>query len=247
MRFVLLFLLLSVPLFAEEKAIDIGMQLYTAGEKAEKPEERKKAFNAALFYYVHQQDAGKSGELFYDIGNCYYQLGEYGSAVLYYYRALEFLPREEKIYTNLSIAAKKLGFEEEKPAAFPLFYLQFSLFERSLALVASMLIAFAFFSCNLWSPHRVFLRLARLGACGVGLFAITLLWSAFLAPIYAVVISPTPLYQGPGVNYARISKGPLSPGTKVEVVEVVANGGWMSVKLSSGERGYLSTQQAQAI
>jgi len=238
---------LCAPLYGDIDPPDIGMTLYESGEKAATPDERKKAFNAALFYYLHQPEAAHSGALFYNIGNCYYQLGEFGSATLYYYRALQLLPREEKIYTNLAVTAKKVGFESIEPPKGLFFYCNLSLFERSLALVACLLVAFVFFSFDLWYPHRVFQRLSRLAVGGVLLFTITLFWSSFFAPIEAVVIHPTPLFQGPGVNYARISKSPLPPGMKVRVIEVQQNGGWMSVELPTGERGYVSGQQAQAI
>ena len=45
----------------------------------------------------------ESGPLYYNIGNCYYKLGEVPQAILYYERAKKFMPRDEDLKSNLAI------------------------------------------------------------------------------------------------------------------------------------------------
>jgi hypothetical protein len=46
----------------------------------------------------------ESGTLYYNLGNCYYKLGDIGRAVLFYERARRRMPEDEDIRTNLALA-----------------------------------------------------------------------------------------------------------------------------------------------
>ena len=230
---------------------DRGFVKYTEAEKTKNIETRKKAFNEALTAYLEIMPEHPSGVLLYDIGNCYYQLGEYGFSILYYYRAKNELPRDSKINHNLEIALRKTKQESESstnPLDF-LFFLhrKFSFYEKEMATLAFMLFAFAFASFFIWLRQSVFKTLAITSFFLMLVFTCSLLWISYFAPLQAVVIRPTQLLSGPGAQYAPVDAKPALTGMKVEVEEVVEKGSWLKVKFSSGEEGYISNEQARII
>ncbi len=59
----------------------------------------------ALAEYLKLEQRGTvSAALYYNIGNCYYQMGELGYAILYYMRAQRLNPVDEDINNNLEFA-----------------------------------------------------------------------------------------------------------------------------------------------
>ena len=73
---------------------DEGNQRYQAGD-----------FDGALERYAQILDDGlESGELYYNIGNTYFKLGELGPAVLYYERARRLMPSDGDLLANLELA-----------------------------------------------------------------------------------------------------------------------------------------------
>lgn len=73
---------------------DEGNQRYQAGD-----------FDGALERYAQILDDGlESGELYYNIGNTYFKLGELGPAILYYERARRLMPSDGDLLANLELA-----------------------------------------------------------------------------------------------------------------------------------------------
>ena len=73
---------------------DEGNQRYQAGD-----------FDEALEHYAQILDDGlESGELYYNIGNTYFKLGELGPAILYYERARRLMPGDGDLLANLELA-----------------------------------------------------------------------------------------------------------------------------------------------
>jgi tetratricopeptide (TPR) repeat protein len=92
---VVLFGLLTADVCTGQNAFfDEGNQLYQAGD-----------FEAALERYAQILDDGlESGELYYNIGNTYFKLGELGPAILYYERARRLMPSDDDLLANLELA-----------------------------------------------------------------------------------------------------------------------------------------------
>ncbi len=68
----------------------------------------KGSYQAALtFYRTVETEGFRSAELYYNIGNCYYQLDSLASSILYYERAKLLDPSDEDIGFNLDIANQK--------------------------------------------------------------------------------------------------------------------------------------------
>ncbi|MBU1864602.1 MAG: tetratricopeptide repeat protein [Candidatus Omnitrophica bacterium] len=65
----------------------------------------KRDYDGALLEYQELLDANlTSGNLYYNMGNCYFKKGEMGKAILFYERARRLLPRDGDISSNYDYA-----------------------------------------------------------------------------------------------------------------------------------------------
>ena len=81
-----------------------GNRLYQEGD-----------FEDALASYRRLVEAGfESGEVYYNIGNAYFKLGDLARSILYYERARRLLPANEDVQANLELA-RSLTVDEIEP------------------------------------------------------------------------------------------------------------------------------------
>ncbi len=72
-------------------------------------------FEGALASYLRLVEAGfESGEVYYNIGNTYFKLGDVAQSILYYERARRLLPGDADIQANLELA-RSLTVDEIEP------------------------------------------------------------------------------------------------------------------------------------
>ncbi len=72
-------------------------------------------FEDALASYLRLVEAGfESGEVYYNIGNTYFKLGDLAQSILYYERARRLLPGDEDVQANLDLA-RSLTVDEIEP------------------------------------------------------------------------------------------------------------------------------------
>ncbi len=91
-------LLFSLLLTAD--AADTATSLFEEGNRRYQRGE----YEAALQTYQQILDSGQaSGELYYNLGNCHYKLGDLGRTILNYERALRWMPGDEDITANLEL------------------------------------------------------------------------------------------------------------------------------------------------
>ena len=89
-----LLLLAAAPAPAQSAFFDEGNRLYQAGD-----------FEGALDRYRRILDEGlESGELYYNIGNAHFRLGELAPAILNYERARRLMPGDDDLLANLALA-----------------------------------------------------------------------------------------------------------------------------------------------
>jgi tetratricopeptide (TPR) repeat protein len=230
---------------------DKAFYAYLQGEKTQDVQERKACFNKALELYLQQVSTHPSGELLYNIGNCYYQLQEYGLALYYYYRAEKEAPRDEKIRFNIEVTKRKTRQEEEGPKSVAtvirILQKKIALFELELLLLGFALFAFTFASFFLWFRMKFFKTLTSFSLVGLLLLSSLLMWRLYFAPIEAVVVFPVQLLCGPGKEYAKVEGEPVLVGEKVEVQEASREGEWLKIKRGSGLEGYVSKENIRVI
>ena len=127
-----------------------GNRLYQEGD-----------FEAALASYTRLVEAGfESGEVYYNIGNTYFKLGDVAQAILYYERARRLLPGDEDVQANLDLA-RSLTVDEIEPL--PRFWL-FSVVEWWVGLLPRTLLIAVVAASYLVGTGAVLLLILKRGA-----------------------------------------------------------------------------------
>lgn len=98
-RYILFILLICCAIFSNATSLT---------EEANKAYQGENYFKALDLYTQAAKKDGVSSELYYNIGNCYYRLKNTGKAVLYYERALNLNPANQKALTNLEFVNSKI-------------------------------------------------------------------------------------------------------------------------------------------
>ena len=84
----------GVPALTQVEFYQEGNRLYQDGN-----------FEDALASYLRLAEAGfESGEVYYNIGNTYFKLGDLARSILYYERARRLRPGDEDVQANLDLA-----------------------------------------------------------------------------------------------------------------------------------------------
>jgi hypothetical protein len=79
-------------------------------------------YSAAINAYQKIVDLEyESGPLYYNIGNCYYKLGQIGKAILFYEKAKRLMPRDKDLNQNLALANLSVVDKIKKQPQFVLF------------------------------------------------------------------------------------------------------------------------------
>lgn len=97
--------ILSILIFCVGVVPVMGQSLV---EKANAEYDRDKYSDALSLYLQAAMEEGTSSDLYYNIGNAYYRMGDLGRAVLNYERALIFNPNNEEARENLEFVNSKI-------------------------------------------------------------------------------------------------------------------------------------------
>lgn len=255
--FLFLFLLVaSSRVLSGAVVIDPAYERYSEAEQTKDSAQRKKLFNDALTLYLQSESEKSSGLFYYNIANTYFQLGEYGYAILYYYKAEKKLPRDSFIKNNLGVALEKAKVLEPSktivqeylfdPLLF--FHTDFSHNEKIIISLLFLFLAFALYSLYIWSDQvRWFKKMALFFFFLVLIFVSSIAWAEFLSTPEAVLIRPTLLRVDAGGQYAPVQNAAVIPGMKVKIVTVEKNGTWLKVLLPSGAEGYIAKEYVRLI
>ena len=230
-----------------EDQLKSAAENYRKGEVAPTVGEREKAFNQSLHAYLkfekmYQPDYG-NGKLYYNIANNYFQLGQYPTAAYYYWKALRLAPREANIKSNLDATKRKLGVPIPKnDSVFRkvlFWHYSFSLPERLQAFFVSMMLLIVAASAYIWLPKAWVKTLVFITALiSLALFA-SVMHSRYITNAEGVVITATSLYRDAGQQYAQVSQEPLTPGSKIDVLDIVQNGTWLKIETPDGTLGFV--------
>jgi tetratricopeptide (TPR) repeat protein len=239
--FLMAMLLFCVNTSVEASTLDNALNSYVNGEKATSFVERSESFNEALRQYldIKKESTAPSAKLYYNIGNCYFQLSEYGWAIYYYYKALALDPYDEKIKENLEIAIEKA----EVVISIVREYLSSLEYEYALAiLIAAFFLAASFL---IWIAGKIW----RLLTYALGFAAIAGLvcyfYFSFFAPLDAILIKPSMLYKDAGAHYVPVKKKPVFSGERVQVIE--QEGDWVKIVSADGTVGYALSESLRIL
>ncbi len=253
----LLVLLLAGVSFAEDQNQELfdkaNKEFKIAAEAGDnKPEVAKKAYlNAADLFIQIIHNGVKNSDIYYNLGNCYYQANDYPRAVLQYRRALVYAPNDEKIHSNLAAAQRMLNLQDPQQkesgifdtimaynSKIPLVVKEY--FNKiSYVLFWGGLIGFLYFRRKV--ARKKFLLMAI--AWWLSLVAVS--GMSYLATTSAdgvILDSEVIARKGDGANYEEAFLKPLDAGTEFTLVE--SRGDWLKIKLNSGNECWVRADAA---
>lgn len=198
-----------------------------------------------------------SRELYYNIGNCYYKLGNsLGKSILYYERALKQDPSYEDAQVNLAIAREyTLDRIDEVPEFILLTWIK--AFRDTVSSDAWAWIALALFLVT-----AVMVLLFRFGgspalrktafALAVAALLMTIISAVFAFNLRSALESDDEAVVTVPVSSVKSSPGStdqslfiLHEGTKVAVMDSL--GEWYRIELSDGRQGWLEAEDVEII
>lgn len=241
--FLFALLLFAFPLFSAEEAAaekilseDAAKNAYDSGE-----------FAAALEFYQGKLDRSKpSPDVMYNIGNCYFQQGDYTRALVCYERAHYLNPRDPDIVGNLNLARRKLlllpKYQVESPSDFFRNLVNF-LRADEWAVGIAFAIMLLLFSASLFllkrSPAGKILLIAGIAilcVCTAALVGKKLTDDMSGAAI--VVSKNAPVYSLPSEKSGNVEEY-LKPGEEVTIAEVRMD--WARIRFGKSGEGWLRT------
>jgi tetratricopeptide (TPR) repeat protein len=239
----------------ENSLVEEAYQAYKQGEKSNTVTKRVEFFNKALSLYSDLEEKFNtkqgSGKLYYNIGNSYFQLGQYPLAVLYYYRALALMPKNEKVQRNLEIALSKLNISSrpQNAVVYKIFFFHygFSLPERLNFFFIFALLGMLIGSVYIWTEVRLLKKSAILLALIATVFLGSIAYTNYLSPLEGVIIKSTSLYRDAGRQYAKVLKEPIFSGTRVEILNVLQEGHWLKIMTPEGFLGFVPQSSIKII
>jgi tetratricopeptide (TPR) repeat protein len=214
-------------------------------------------YQKAITYYQQILDNNyHAGELYYNLGNCYFKTGKIGLAILNYERAKKILPDDKDIQNNLQMA--NLQIEDKMDMLPKLFLSQWKdglvglMSERdwSLFCLVSFLFSLVLLSIYFLSSK---ISLRKFGLFAGLVFFVTALSLYFVAQQSykltttssdGIILSPSiTVLSSPNQNGTKLFI--LHEGSKVELVQTEDE--WSEIKLANGNVGWIKNNDYQPI
>ena len=213
-------------------------------------------YTAAIDQYQQIIEQGSvSAELFYNLGNAYLQAEDLAEAILYYEKALNASPSDDRIKKNLELAREKV---DTPVTDIPDFFLlrMWKSFANMLSPTIWILIQLGFgvlliYGCYLWqiSAHSAM----RFRGFSLSLLALCLLGLAYMAgntshnlrtgTDHGILMGEQTLRSGPDKRSDEIEV--LSEGVKVKIEDQFDD--WYKVSLMNKTVGYLPRDDISTI
>jgi hypothetical protein len=213
--------------------LDLAWQHYEKGMQADELTLRSKEINLSLNIYLYIAETRPGGELFYNIGNCFFALQDLPRAAFYYEKALYYFPRNQELIDNLNLVRRSSGLKERELSWWP----KLSESELVLASIAATCLATLYFSLSIWLPHL------RWGVMGKSIQALVLLLVLacfcryFFSGKGGVAVEGEPLRSGAGLQYATI--GSVRSCEVVSILDQSSAGQWIKVETEGRQVGFL--------
>ena len=231
---------------AEESRWEEAAAAYTSADYA-----------AALAgYKAIEAESLVSPDLFYNIANCFFKLGDMPHAILYYEKCLKLAPAHADARNNLDICRQfTLDKIDEIPPFLLVTWMEKVKYACSADAWAWISVALVLIAAALLLGFRFFRRLGArkvsfIFACIVALFALAALLfsldekSDALHSDAAVMIQPvSTIKSSPGDGGKSIFV--LHEGTKVELLDSL--GDWVKIELSDGRQGWVEESTLEKI
>jgi len=203
----------------------------------------QKKYQAALQAYL---SLPTNADIYYNIGNCYYRLGEFGKAVLYYRRAARLSPGSWQIEKNLQIAQKSLLDKPAKLTKVEKIWNKIdgvlSLNFLAIAILSGLLIFALFWILAVYKPRSIYFAVFAISLCfALGFF--TFHKHQTLGKQAVLLASEEKGYSGPSQENKQVFI--IHEGNCFTVLQ--QEGDWSKIKLEQGFVGWISSKSLEKI
>jgi tetratricopeptide (TPR) repeat protein len=214
-------------------------------------------FTQAVELYKQVLTSGnESWELYYNLGNSYYKLNDFTSAILYYEKARKLNPGNEDINFNIKVTNNKIADKIE-----PLPEMFYKRWYRNLVELFSIdnwawILIFSFILslfCGLLYviSQRVLLRKVGFWA-GIIFFIVSLISVLFSVQNYhtlqnnteAIIFTPTVTIKS-SPDEKSIDLFVLHEGAKVQILDNIGN--WYEIRIANGSVGWILSSSVERI
>lgn len=235
-------------------------------EDAEAAYNKQDFENALKFYRQTLANEGASSELYYNIGNSYYRLGNLGKAVVYYERALRLDPSNKDARANIDFINSNIKGLPEDNSSFV------SNINNRIKAMASpngwAWITFAFFliiigcvSTYLFASN---VTVRRIGFYSGFVFIVLFIYSFIIAwqtasahenhEVAIVIANDARLTSNPGTVKDKAEKAITIPeGAKIDIIDSLATPNdpvtnlWYKIELAGGTEAWIDSKDVERI
>jgi tetratricopeptide repeat protein len=212
------------------------------------------AYNEARFQeaaesYESLVQSGKwDANLFYDLGNAHYRLGNFGKAILNYERALALEPRHPEAQANLRLAVDEARALELRSDRIERYAAVATVKQYTIAAAVASWVAL-FIAAHLWLSRRRSAAGAALIAlsllvCGLSIFAIYALDNGTRGNALAVVTAKEVEARLATADNAK-SILLLPAGSEIKILS--ERGDWVYAALPNDQRGWIPATSAERV
>ena len=226
---------------------DVALNLYHQGIAAKTMGEREQAFEKALSLLLAQynqmkEEGSVNGQLCYNIGNCYFNLGQNATAILYYQMAKKLLPLNKKISANLKTARDKrenpVDLENDGIMATLLFFhFKLSAAQQINSLIGTAILTALALLYLMFKRNTLIKYLAILSGLTVTSLCLSLSVDYYYPTNMGILMKTTDIRRGAGDGFAPITPNPLGGGSSLKVLSLEND--WYTVELNDGRYGFL--------
>ena len=234
---------------------DEALTSYHKGIAAKTIGERQQYFEKALELYLADYNRMKEkGEvnalLCYNIGNCYFNLGQNEDAIFYYQLGKKLLPANAQIAANLAEALAKRTDAVDMESGGLLESVLFFHYKLSTAQQIKVLVALAVLTalCLVWLLIRpnISLRYATiLSAFALSCLVVSLAVDYYTPAHMGILMKTSNVRRGAGRGFAPVTAQPLGGGSSIEVISLAD--GWYTVKLNDGRKGFVKQENLKVV
>lgn len=207
---------------------------------------------AILRYERIANHAGiKNGKLYYNIGNGYFRMNDLGRAILYYRRALRYIPSDPNLLQNLEYARSRRMDKITEKQQVRLFktiffwHYEFSMKTKFFVFAVSFAMIWIFAIIRLFRKYSGTLWVICCCVFVAGIFFISLgiEWFYNARVEDGVIIQKQAVARkGDGESYEPAFKEPLHAGTEFNVIEKRQD--WLYIELMDSRRCWIPTASA---
>lgn len=220
---------------------------------ASKPQDARDLYRKAAlrFERISREGGVQNGKLYYNIGNAYFRMNDFGRAILNYRRAEQFIPNDPNLQQNLESARKRrtdrIEEQQRTKVLKTVFFWHYDLSARTRSTIFTIafLILWGCAAARLFFP-RPFLKwvIGVSAALSVFFLASILVEHSNLRKHRPGVILAQEVIarKGDSETYQPSFKEPLHAGTEFTLVE--DRGEWLHLELIDSRRCWIPSKAA---